>query len=41
MFSFCMFGLKENKKKMKRKKIRVGVKWHIYPYKELIYIVLL
>ena len=33
MFSFCIFGWKENKEKMKIKKMRVEVKWHIYPYK--------
>ena len=32
VFYFYVFGWRENEKKMKRKKIRVILKWHIYPY---------
>ena len=31
MFSFYMFGWRENEEKLRRKKMRVVLKWHIYP----------
>ena len=39
--NICFLLVYLDGKKMKRKKMKVEIKWHIYPYKELIYIILL